>query len=79
MPLTELNTTGFRGSVQNIGTSRKSDLSWDGTNSIGFSGLPGGHREQNGTFQVRSMRVFGGPKGLIDICIPVRRELEGVL
>ena len=48
----EANTTGWRGTDQ--GTQMKTDFGWDaggnGTNSSGFSGLPGGYRQANGIF-----------------------------
>ena len=48
----EANTTGNRGTDQ--GAQMKSDYGWysggNGTNSSGFSGLPGGFRESNGNF-----------------------------
>jgi len=51
MPLLELDLTGFRGGAQNIGTSLKSDVAWNGTNSSGFSGLPAGRRTASGNYQ----------------------------
>ena len=48
----EANDTGFRGTDQ--GTQMKTDYGWsgggNGTNSSGFSGLPGGYRNFNGNF-----------------------------
>ena len=48
----EVNGTGVRGTNQ--GTQMKSENNWDdggnGTNSSGFSGLPGGWRAENGNF-----------------------------
>jgi uncharacterized protein (TIGR02145 family) len=50
----EANDTGFRGTDQ--GTQMKTDYGWfdggNGTNSSGFSGLPGGFRVSNGPFNV---------------------------
>ena len=48
----EANGTWWRGTNQ--GSQMKSDYGWNiggnGTNSSGFSGLPGGYRESNGNF-----------------------------
>ena len=48
----EANAELWRGTDQ--GTQMKTDYGWDnggnGTNSGGFSGLPGGYRDRNGTF-----------------------------
>ena len=49
----EANDTGYRGTDQ--GTQMKTDYGWyvgagNGTNSSGFSGLPGGGRDSNGYF-----------------------------
>ena len=48
----EASDTGFRGSDQ--GYQMKTNYGWNaftnGTNSSGFSGLPGGVRQLNGTF-----------------------------
>ena len=51
----EANDTGLRGTDQ--GTQMKTDYGWDpsgvsGTNSSGFSGLPGGQRNPNGYFNI---------------------------
>ena len=53
MSESEANANGFRGTDQ--GTQMKTDYGWDsfggnGTNSSGFSGLPGGFRHYYGTF-----------------------------
>lgn len=52
MSESETNDTGFRGTNQ--GTQMKTDYGWvnggNGTNSSGFSGLPGGDRYSNGNF-----------------------------
>ena len=50
----EANSTMWRGTDQ--GTQMKTDYGWDiggnGTNSSGFSGLPGGYRNFSGNFNV---------------------------
>jgi uncharacterized protein (TIGR02145 family) len=52
MSESEANDTGFRGTDQ--GTQMKTDYGWsggsNGTNSSGFSGLPGGYRYYGGYF-----------------------------
>jgi uncharacterized protein (TIGR02145 family) len=56
MPASELNNTGGRGSAQNVGGKMKAVSSlWlapntGATNSSGFTGLPGGYRASDGTF-----------------------------
>ena len=54
MSESEANSDGWRGTDQ--GTQMKSSLgdnpSWNGTNTSGFSGLAGGHRLFNGTFDL---------------------------
>lgn len=42
MPLAEINLWDWRGTDQ--GSQMKSSTLWDGTNTSGFSGLPGGYR-----------------------------------
>jgi uncharacterized protein (TIGR02145 family) len=52
MTQTQADGTGYRGTDQ--GTQMKTTSGWNnngnGTNTSGFSGLPGGHRSFNGTF-----------------------------
>ena len=59
MSESEANDTGWRGTDQ--GSQMKTDYGWysggNGTNSSGFSGLPGGLRIYNGGF------AFNGPNG----------------
>ena len=54
MSESEANSDGWRGTDQ--GTQMKSspgdNPSWNGTNTSGFSGLAGGHRLFNGTFDL---------------------------
>ena len=52
MSVSDANAVGWRGTDQ--GTQMKTDYGWynggNGTNSSGFSGLPGGLRFSNGVF-----------------------------
>ena len=56
MPAAELNNTGGRGSAQNVGGKMKSvsplwlSPNTGATNSSGFSGLPGGYRDNLGSY-----------------------------
>jgi len=56
MPASEVNIAGYRGDAQNVGGKLKSMVQlWEApntgaTNSSGFSGLPGGHRNADGEF-----------------------------
>ena len=56
MPAGEVNNTGYRGAVQNVGGKMKTTSLWNApntgaTNESGFSSLPGGDREGfNGAF-----------------------------
>ncbi len=60
MSESEANSTGWRGTDQ--GTQMKTTYGWNGggngTNSSGFSGLPGGLRDNDGNFN--SAEVVGG-------------------
>jgi uncharacterized protein (TIGR02145 family) len=53
MSESDANSTGWRGTDQ--GTQIKTTYGWyngdNGTNSSGFSGLPGGYRKGNGDFR----------------------------
>ena len=54
MSSSEANSTGWRGTDQGarIKASASDSPSWDGTNSSGFSALPGGRRYNNGHFSL---------------------------
>lgn len=59
MPAGEVNNTGFRGAAQNVGgqLKRTGTQYWlapntGATNESGFSGLPGGYRNEAGSFVV---------------------------
>ena len=60
MSESEANDTGWRGTDQ--GTQMKTDYGWsgggNGTNSSGFSGLPGGYRSYGGSFSYAGGRGY---------------------
>ena len=60
MSESQANSWGWRGYVQ--GTQMKSspsdDPSWDGTNTMGFSALPGGQRDYYGNFLDEGSEIF---------------------
>ena len=43
MPENELTQTGQRGYIQSVGSTLRDDVDWDGSNTSGWSGLPGGY------------------------------------
>ena len=43
MPENELTQTGQRGDIQSVGSTLRDDVDWDGSNTSGWSGLPGGY------------------------------------
>jgi uncharacterized protein (TIGR02145 family) len=62
VPASEINATGVRGEAQNVGTAMKSSPSdspsWNGTNASRFSGLGGGYRSNNGSFDSSGIEGF---------------------
>ena len=63
MLASEVDVEGYRGDAQNVGGRLKAvDQLWEppntgATNSSGFSGLPGGHRNADGQFA--GVRYYG--------------------
>jgi uncharacterized protein (TIGR02145 family) len=72
MPSSEVNSTGWRGTDQGdqLKSAAANLFSWDGSNTSGFSALPGGHRGSGsgGYFELQNYGYWwsstpGGPAG----------------
>ena len=78
MSESEANDTGYRGTDQ--GTQMKTDYGWsgggNGTNSSGFSGLPGGYRDYFGHFDVAGSIGFWWSSSLSGFYSSAMRSLH---